>query len=130
MGLTFLFYCVAMGYHFDFLPFLDAKVAWTLPYLHLSFLAFFNATRTRSLTLVLFCLGLCLQEKMEAIALLSATGSLRTFFIQEDLMREEVFISPGHFHGMNYEYHGNVAITHLRTCYCIRPTSEEGGDGG
>lgn len=23
---------------------------------------------------------------------------------------QEVFISWGHFHGMNYEYHGNVAI--------------------
>lgn len=111
-----MFHWTVMGYHCDFLPFLDAKVAQNLLYLHLSFLAFFNATKTLILTLALFCLGLCLQEKMEAIALLSATSSLRTFFIQEDLMREEVFISSGHFHGMNYEYHGNVAITHLRMC--------------
>lgn len=69
-----------MGYHCDFLPLLDAKVAQNLLYLHLSFLAFFNATKTLSSTLVLFCLGPCLQEKMEAIALLSATSSLRTFF--------------------------------------------------
>jgi len=45
-------------------------------------------------------------------------------------MRQEVFISPGHFHGMNYEYHGNVAITHLRMCYCRRPKSAEKGEGG
>lgn len=129
MGYTFLFYCAAMGYHFAFLPLLDAKVAQSLPYLHLSFLAFFNTTGTQSLTLALFCLGMCLREKMVAIALLSAMGGLRTCFIQEDLMRQEVFISPGHFHDMNYEYHGNVAIAHLRTYYCIRPTSGEEGEG-
>lgn len=41
----FLFYWAAMGYNFDFSPLLDAEIAWSLPDLHLSFLAFFNSTR-------------------------------------------------------------------------------------
>lgn len=60
---TFLFNCAAMGYNFDFLPLLDAEVAWSLPELHLSFTVFFNSPRTRNLTLMLFCLGRCLGEK-------------------------------------------------------------------
>lgn len=26
---TFLFYCAAIGYNFDFLPLLDAEVVWS-----------------------------------------------------------------------------------------------------
>lgn len=50
---TFLFYCAAMDYKFDYLPLLDAEVVRSLPDLHLSFLTFFNSTRTWSLTLIL-----------------------------------------------------------------------------
>lgn len=99
-----------MGYILIF--FISWMPKWNRIYLIFVFLSLpFLMLQEQSLTLVLLCLGLCLQEKMEAIALLSVTGSLGTFFIQGDLMRQEVFISRGHFPGMNYEYHGNVAIS-------------------
>lgn len=84
-GAQFLFYCAAMGYHFNFLPLLDDETARSLPELHRSFPEFFNSTRTRSSTCVVVPWALSVRE-MEATALLSAVGRLRTGFIWEDLM--------------------------------------------
>lgn len=96
----FLFCCAAMNYNFDFLPLLDAEVAWSLFVFIFPSLRFFNSTRTRNLTLILFCLGLSVRE-MEATALLWAVGWPRSGLIWEDLMMQKVgcFYKPCSWHG-------------------------------